>query len=44
MIDLRLPSIKGNTPDEKIAELERYIRYLVNELQFALNQKDSERK
>ena len=36
-INLRLPNIKGKTADEKIVELERYIRYLVSELQFALD-------
>lgn len=34
-IKLRLPNITGKTDREKLEQMERYLYYLVNELQWA---------
>ena len=43
MIQLRLPNINGKTPEERQAQMERYIRSMVEQLNFAL-QKDNKKE
>jgi archaellum component FlaC len=37
MIDFRLPNITGATPKEQMAQMQNYMRYFVEQLQWALN-------
>lgn len=37
MIDFRLPNITGATPQEQMAQMQSYLRYFVDQLQWALN-------
>lgn len=37
MIDFRLPSITGATPQEQMAQMQNYMRYFVEQLQWVLN-------
>lgn len=39
MIQIRLPNITGKTPEERQKQMENYIRYLVDQLNWVLNQK-----
>lgn len=39
MIQIRYPNITGNTPEERQKQLESYLRYLVDQLNFALKNK-----
>ena len=39
MIQIRYPKITGNTPEERQKQLESYLRYLVDQLNFALKNK-----
>ena len=41
MINLRLPQINGATDKERIEQMKSYLIYLVNELQWALNNIDA---
>lgn len=36
MIQIRLPNITGNTPEERQKQTENYLRYLVEQINFAL--------
>lgn len=36
-MQIRLPNITGNTPEERQKQMENYIRYLVEQLNWALN-------
>ena len=38
MIQIRYPNITGKTPEERMAQMERYIRTLVDQLTVALRQ------
>lgn len=38
MTEIRYPSITGRTDAEKIAQLERYLRQLADQLNYALRQ------
>ena len=38
-MNLRYPSITGKTPEERQKQLENYLRYLVETLNFLLKQK-----
>ena len=43
MIKIRYPNITGKTPEERQKQLENFLRYLVDQLNFALekmNQKE----
>ena len=35
-MDIRLPSITGRTTEEKLQQMEQYLRYLVQTLNFLL--------
>lgn len=37
MIDLKLPNITGETPEEQIQQIHRYLYQLVQELNWALD-------
>jgi hypothetical protein len=39
MMKIRYPNITGNTPEERQQQMEKYIRYLVDQLNFALKAK-----
>lgn len=41
MINIRLPQINGATDKERIEQIKSYLIYLVNELQWALNNIDA---
>lgn len=38
MINIRYPNITGRTPEEKMTQMESYLRQLVNELNWALRE------
>ena len=38
MINIRYPKITGKTPEEKLAQVESYLRQLVDQLNWALPQ------
>jgi hypothetical protein len=38
MIQIRYPNITGKTPEERMEQMERYIRSLVDQLNVALRQ------
>ena len=40
MIQIRYPNITGKTPEERMEQMERYIRSLVDQLNVALRQLD----
>lgn len=39
MMQIRYPRITGNTPEERQKQMEDYIRYLVDQLNFVLKNK-----
>ena len=39
MIQIRYPNITRSTPEERQKQMENYIRYLVDQLNWALNHK-----
>lgn len=39
MMQIRYPQITGATPEERQKQMENYIRYLVDTLNWALNRK-----
>ena len=39
MMQIRYPQITGVTPEERMKQMENYIRYLVDTLNWALNRK-----
>ena len=39
MIKIRYPNITGNTPEERQRQMESYIRYLVDTLNFMMTNK-----
>jgi hypothetical protein len=39
MMQIRYPQITGTTPEERQKQMESYIRYLVDTLNWALNHK-----
>lgn len=40
MMQIRYPNITGKTPEERMEQMERYIRSLVDQLNVALRQLD----
>lgn len=40
MTNIRYPNITGKTPEEKIQQMERYMRQLVDQLNYLLNTLD----
>lgn len=41
MMQIRYPNITGKTPEERMEQMERYIRSLVDQLNVALRQLDN---
>ena len=41
MFDFRLPNLTGSTPQEQMAQMQSYMRYFVEQLQWALNNIES---
>lgn len=39
MMQIRYPNITGKTPEERMKQMENYLRYLVDTLNWALAQK-----
>ena len=44
MIQIRYPSITGKTPEERTRQIEAYLRTLVDQLNWALNQLEKNRE
>lgn len=38
MINIRYPNITGRTPEEKVVQMERYLRQFIDELNYALRE------
>jgi hypothetical protein len=39
MMKIRYPNITGNTPEERMKQMENYMRYLVDQLNFLMSNK-----